>query len=475
MPQRYQTVIHLCAIAATVPFLVLAAYCHPYFDDYSTAIALRSSGFWLYFVDTYLNWTGRYAFLLANAGHPLRFGSLGTYQWAAAGLVVGLVGSCYGLALGLTTGNRLRRAPRLALGSGLVVAMLALFPSPAEGFYWILGGYNYVLAIPVGLGGLAAGCHYAAHGPGRYKWALLGTFAAAALFPGFSEFTACLSLSLAVGLLLAYPHAGGVWRMVLAVLALGSVCMLAAPGNLARLHAQPHQWLVAGSLLLAAKASAYTLLNWLAYPAFWLLTALGLPLFARLAAGPGPIALLTRKPLLWPLLLASGVAGCYLLSYLSTHQPIPLRARNVLYAYFLVTAMLSVVGGMQWAQRHARLVPHLPPAILYGLLIIALLADGNGHLRNAEIGRGSNTVIVAYRDWLSGDAARFDSAERARYQLLRTAAADSVAVPPLPVTPPSLFYYDLAPTPGLWGNQAMALYFGKKAIWVDGKPAASKR
>ncbi|WP_310393000.1 hypothetical protein [Hymenobacter sp.] len=36
--------------------------------------------------------------------------------------------------------------------------------------------------------------------------------------------------------------------------------------------------------------------------------------------------------------------------------------------------------------------------------------------------------------------------------------------------PGTLFYYDLAPTPGLWGNQLMALYFGKKAVWVNYGP-----
>jgi hypothetical protein len=84
--------------------------------------------------------------------------------------------------------------------------------------------------------------------------------------------------------------------------------------------------------------------------------------------------------------------------------------------------------------------------------------------------------VLAYRDWLSGDAYRFDEAERARYILLRTTAADSVAMAPLPVEPVSLLYYDLGPWPGLWGNQTMARYFGKKAIWLDRKmPAYSPK
>lgn len=473
MSKRYQAALHLCAIAATLPFLVLAAYCHPYFDDYGTALSLKGHDFWPYFTTTYQNWTGRYAFLLANAVYPLRFGDLGTYQFSAGGLVAGLVGACYALSIGLTAGSPLRWSARLALGSGIVVAVLVLLPSSAEGFYWVLAGYNYLLAILVGFGGVAAGCLYAAQRPGNRWLPISAAFASAALFPGFSEFTACLTLALAAGFLVAFPHANRTYRALVVVAVIGAVFMLASPGNFGRLHKQPHEWLIAQSVVLAGKATAYTLLNWLAFPVFWLLAALGLPLFEQLAAGTGPTARLTRNPLLWPLLLVTGVAGCYLFSYLAIHQPIPLRARNILYCYFLLTALLSLVGIIQRAQRHARAFPHLPPPLLLGLLVIVLLSDGNGRLRNATIGSGSNTIAVAYRDWLSGDARRFDDAERARYALLRSTRADSVAIAPLPVSPPSLLYYDLGPSPGLWSNRVMAFYFGKKAVWLDWKLAAT--
>jgi MFS family permease len=354
----------------------------------------------------------------------------------------------------------------------LVVAVLALFPSPAEGFYWVIGGYNYTLPLLVGFAGFALGCGYAAIAPGqrkRRRLLLLGALGAAALFPGFSEFSACLSLILAGVLLVAFPRAQRGYRAVLLVAVVGAVAMLAAPGNLGRLNQHPHEWQLVHTTIQAAGATAYTLLNWLAFPAFWVLAWLGLPLFERIAAGAGPGARLTRHPVLWPLLLVAGVAGCYLFSYVTIHQPLPLRARNLLYGYVLLAAVLSLVGGVQLAQRRGWPLPRMSPIGLFGLLGLALLSDGNGRLRNADIGRGYNTVALAYRDWLSGDARRFDAAERSRYALLRTSSTDSVAVPPLPVRPASLLYYDIGPSPGLWGNKALALYFGKKAVWVDWK------
>jgi len=468
MHKRSQYGIHIIAALVVLPFVVLAAYCHPYYDDYSTAIMLKQTGFWTYFVDTYQHWSGRYAFLLANIGHPLRFGGLRAYQWGAAGLVAGLVGSCYVLAWGLTAGSQLPKAPRLALGSGLTVTVLALLPSPAEGFYWVLGGYNYTLPILVGFGGLAAGGGYAAAvSPVRRRLLLLGMLGAAALFPGFSEFSACLTLVLAGGLLAAFPRAGRAYWLLAAVAAGGALAMLAAPGNLGRLHQTAYKWHLLHDVGQALGATAYTLLNWLAFPTCWLLAALALPLVERIAAGEGAVARLTRRPFLWPLLLLLGLAGCYCFSYLAVHLPVPQRARNLLYAYFIVTLLLSLVGAVQLAQRRGWARPRVAPSVLLGLVVLALLGDGNGRLRSEAIGRGYNTVGLAYRDWLSGDAARFDAAERHRYALLRTTAADSVGVPPLPVMPATLSYYDIGPSSRFWGNQVLALYFGKKAVWVQ--------
>ena len=467
--KNYSWVIHVVAAAVVLPFVTLATYSHPFFDDYGTALEIKRTGFTYYYTSLYQNWTGRYAFLLANMMHPLRFGGLRAYQFTAGVLVMGLVGSCYGLSWSLTTGLPLRQANRLALGSGLVVAMLALLPSPAEGFYWVVGGYNYLLPIMVGFGGLAAGCGYAATlGRPHWQWLLLaGIFGSAALFPGFSEFSACLSLLVAGSSLIAFPRASWLYRGAAVVSVVGAVVMLAAPGNLGRLQQHPHEWHLFRAAGLALGATGYTLLNWLGFPTFWVLAGLGLPLWEQLAAGTGPVAQLARRPLLWPFLMIGGLLGCYFFSYLTLQQPLPLRARNLLYAYFLVTGIFGLVGAVQLAQRRGKSLPRLPPAILSILLIISLLSDGNGRLRGDAIGRGYNTVGQAYHDWLSGDARRFDAAERSRYALLRTTTADSVAVPPLPVMPATLFYFDIGPSPGLWGNLHLAHYFGKKAVWVQ--------
>ncbi len=476
MRKNHSVVIHIIAAAVVLPFVLLAAYSHPYYDDYATVLELKHVSFTSYFTSLYHNWTGRYAFLLANSVYPLRFGGMLFYHGTVAGLILGLVSSCYGLAWGLTAGSQLRTATKRALGSGLVVAVLILFPSPAEGFYWVLSSYNYLLPILVGFSGLALGCGYAAAPQGSRTQRVLffGMMLAAALFPGFSEFSACLSLLLVVGLLGAFPKVSWSYKAVALTAAVGAVAMLVAPGNFARLHTTPHEWNLGWDCARAVAATAYTMLNWLAFPAFWPLIGLALPLFESLAAGPGPVARLVRPPLLWPALLILGLTGCYIFSYIVLHCPPVLRVRNLLYAYFIITGLLSVIGMVQFAQRQGWALPRVSPSLLLALLALTLLSDGNGRLRGDIIGHNYNTVGQAYRDLLSGDAKRYDDAVRSRYALLQTVVGDSVAVPPLPVAPNSLFLFDIGNNPKHWCNLLLARYFNKKAVWVQWRQPKSE-
>lgn len=472
----YGIAVHSLAVLVVLPFVVLAAYSHPYYDDYAAVLELKHRSFCSYFITNYQNWTGRYAFLFANAAYPLRFGGMQLYHGTVAGLILVLAGSCYALAWGFTVGSQLRLAARMALGSGLVVAIFVLFPSPAEGFYWALSSYTYLLPIVVGFTGFAMGCGHAAapQGSGQQRLLFVGLLLAAALFPGFSEFSAGLSLLLVAGLFFAFPKVSWSYRAVALTAVTGAFLMLIAPGNFNRLGTH-QEWHLAWDSGRALAATAYTLLNWMAFPAFWPLIGLALPLSKKVAASNGPVARLVRLPLLWPTLLVVGLTGCYIFGYVILHCPPLLRARNLLYAYFMVTGLLSFIGLVQYAQRQGWVLPRVSPPILLAMLALALLSDGNGRLRGEAIGRSYSTVGQAYRDLLSGDARRYDTAVRERYSLLRATAADSVAVQPLPTAPPSLFLYDIGADPGHWCNTLLARYFHKKAVWVQWKTVSQKK
>jgi len=469
----YPIGLHVLAALTLLPFLALAAYCHPYFDDYSTALEVKRTGFATYFGQFYLHWTGRYAFLLANALHPLHFGGIPAYKAGAAGLIVGLVGGCYFMTSVL--GRHLAGGNRLVLGSSFLLAVLMLFPSPAEGFYWVIGGYNYLLPISLGLVGLGLGLMRDTLGKKhRFVWQIL-VLGSTFLFPGFSEFSACLSLLLAVGLMVAYPNTSRFWKLVALTAVVGAVLTLASPGNFVRLHQQHYAKLPAIQLVASSvAATAYTLLQWLSFTGIWLLVLLILPLLQELARfESSALNRLTRLPWLWPMLMGGGLLGCYLFSYFAVHQPLPLRARNLLYVYFLTTGMLSLAGLTQRLHQRQQKLPEIPSWLLLAGLVAVIYLDHNPLLRHAFIGKQLATPAEAYVAWLSGAAQRFDSEQNLRYDLLRRTKADSVQLPALSNPPAILLYYDLSDSPTMWSNQVMAIYFGKKAVWVRPPAKAS--
>ncbi|WP_125921723.1 hypothetical protein [Hymenobacter lapidarius] len=154
---------------------------------------------------------------------------------------------------------------------------------------------------------------------------------------------------------------------------------------------------------------------------------------------------------------------------LATNLGPALRVKNGLFLYFLACWFCTVHALVRF-RVFAALAGPQPRSVQLGLgvaTVCLFLTDHNISLRHNGIGLAANTVVQAYRDWLSGDAARYNLAQRARYALLKATTTANVRLAPLPVRPLTLFYYDISANATLWGNQAYAEFFGKKAVWVQ--------
>ncbi len=230
--------------------------------------------------------------------------------------------------------------------------------------------------------------------------------------------------------------------------------------------------------VLAMVGTAYLLLNWTGNALLLALTVVLLPVSQATTryAGRSLLNRLTTGPVwLWPLLLLIGLFGSMWFCYLVQGIGPALRVKNILYFYFLICWFLSVHAGvgryaLAWPLRYPAAWPLRAAA---GVIILCLFfTDHNQNLVHEGIGKAPNTVVQAYHDWLSGDAARYSSAEYARYQQIRTSRLDSIQLPELPVRPVTLVYVDISYNPALWGNQVYARFFHKSAIWVKPNPAA---
>ncbi|TVT41258.1 hypothetical protein FNT36_07305 [Hymenobacter setariae] len=312
--------------------------------------------------------------------------------------------------------------------------------------------------------------------PHRVLWviALLLGF----IIPGFSEITALLLplvyLGVAVALRISVRRWS--WGGVGAAILLGSLLTLGSPAHFARWQALGPGHGVAGlvkGLLLATGGATYCVVNWLGNGMLLILVLLGLPLTSKLAPGPTQPSLLhrlTRQPWLWPLLTLVGVWLAFLFCHVASGIAPALRVKNLLYLYFVAGGLLSAYS---WASRlnaryMALLVARPVQALLVGWFAVAFLSDHNVHLTHDDIGRESNTVVQAYRDWLSGSAARYDQQQRTRVALLRTASPGSapLRLDPLLEQPRTIFYYDISADERLWGNVAYSQFYGGPAVYV---------
>ena len=472
------------ALGCVLPFLVLAFYSHPALDDFTISTILRTHNVVTYTWDIYATHSGRFSSSLFSAIHLLFDAHLTWYPYLIFGFISLFSASLWAAAAALVPG---RRAGKVLVGSLVVIVGVSAFPWPAEGLFWLTGAVAYLtpLIFTCWLLMLVATGYAASTGPARSAtwpiWVLSGLLGF--LIAGFSEITALLLLLVgsALWVLPGLRPARREAHWVGAAIAVGCLLTLAAPGNFHRLNARPGNMQVVHSAGLAVAGTVYLLVNWVGNGLLLALTLVLLPVSQAVTRHPGRSLLnrLTAGPVwVWPLLLVVGLFGSMWFCYTVQGIGPALRVKNILYFYFLTCWLLSVHGG----------VGHYLPAVALRYpaswalrwvggvgLACLFLTDHNQNLVHEGIGRAPNTVVQAYRDWLSGDAARYSAAQYARYQQIRTSRQDSLRLPELPVRPVTLFYLDISYNPALWGNQKYALFFHKPAIWVNPGQVAEPR
>lgn len=473
------TLVLLCLL----PFVVLAFDSHPALDDFSDAVLRRRLGFWAAQRELYQKWTGRYTTsLFLTDTSPLRWADAWPRYYFLVGwsALLALAGGLYACWTTLT-GAAWPRRERL-LATGVVLALwLTQAASIAECLYWYNAVAVYTWPAALLLWWLVALVRLVRTAPGArgsFGRALVAGGLGVAVV-GSNEVAALVVLAgLGYAAIWAWcwhrhrlPAVGG----LLAVALLAAAVSFLAPGNGYRLHVIQHQPQLLHALAGSGAAAAYFSVNWLGAGLLLAATALALPALARLIARPSGAAHgLSRVPPLW---LGMGLLLVLVLvnmpSYWATGGMMPLRARAVVWLFFLVGWLALVLAALGAAVRRWPVLPHVATgwprpvvAALWAGGLLAFVTDHNVRLVHAVAGVGSNNVVLAYRDWLSGAAGRYDQQQRARYRQLQAQPAPRQRVPALTEEPPSLLYLDITTDTAYWGNKAYAQYFHREAVWV---------
>ena len=440
-----------------LPFVALACYNHPTLDDILDAETVRELGFWQAQKFYYLSHTGRYTTtaLLALV-NPLRYAHwAGSWWWVAVVFIVGT-----GVVLRHAIGAVFRLPARAAwLMAGIVLSLwLAYAPGLAEGLYWFTGAYTYIAAAWLLLAWLVALVCYAEarQTTGR------STRSRLVLVAGLTVAVAGTPEPLALPFVLALTAGAGLsWRLggsrviaLLAALAVaGGAVSFLAPGNFVRMSSMGESFGVLKTLAYSAGATAYLLFTWIANPVLLALSALLLPALHRAAQQQHQLVVraLAKIPAGW---LAVGLSGLLVAAscpaYYASGTGLPLRARTMLYLLFVI-GWLGVL--LTWCCRQAvrkqtspmsKTWAMRPLATLWtAMLVLFFFADYNVQTRATMVGQGSNNVLRAYRQWLSGEAAGYDAEQRARYHALAT-GNPTTTVAPLRYRPDLLVSFDIA-------------------------------
>lgn len=473
-----QVVVTLVAGCCVLPLVVLAFYSHPALDDFAIGHYLRSRTMEHYVLDVYIHYSGRYSASLFSA--VLKF--FGTHPHAYQGLILGgLLGFVLSLyAVGISIAGCRPQAKGLAitLGSLLTITMLIGLPCPAEGIFWLTGSIAYL--YPATLTSLLAALLFWLYKrPVRTYWPAWAVAMLLAFFiPGFSEITALLLPLVYLGVVgaMRVQSLRSPWSGVGAALLLGGLLTLATPAHFVLWRTLGPGPGVAGLLkavVLATGGTAYCIINWVGNGLLPVLLLLSLPVVTKLTSVATHSSLLhrlTRQIWLWPLLTLVGVWISFLFCHVASGIAPALRVKNLLYLYFVAGGLLSAYS---WATRlDARYVALLSTKsvqiALASWFVIAFLSDHNVGLTHDGIGRNSNTIVQAYRDWLSGSAAQYDRQQRARVALVRAASpsAGPLRLDPLREQPRTIFYYDISADERLWGNVAYSQFYGGPAVYV---------
>lgn len=476
----------LLVVLLLLPFVVLCFYSHPSLDDFSDALQRRTQGFWVMQYNLYMHLTGRlFTSVLLSELSPVAHGALSAYWLVPLLTLVLLMSSLYFLVVSVV-GRSWSTSSRVLAAAILLALWLLQNPSVAESVYWFNGLAVYTVPTALLVYWLATLVRYwlASTRAHAARWLALNVLLGTCVLWS-NEIIALPLVAATAGLALWEWQRGGRRRLALAGVLVWFCAALAvsflAPGNMARAGIidvpVPIAWVLMGS----AGGAAYMVLNWTSSGVLVAVTLLAWPALTRLVAAPPPA--IRRLASLTP--AAIGVAGaCVLLllplaavpNYWATGGLMPPRARASMYLLFLLGWFAVAVAGLAvskktpWLRSIGVLSGWSRPVVglVWGWLLLSLATDHNLRLAHRELGRASNNAVRAYRDWLSGSAARYNATLRSRYQQLRTTEEQHVQVAALAkdARPKTLLYYDITTDKNFGINIDYAKYFYKKYVWT---------
>lgn len=478
------------------PILQLAFYNHPLSDDFSYAyhyvkpavdagaspldLLVAAAQTSAYFYQT---WQGLYASAFMLALPPNIFGE----SYYAITTYILLTVSC--AAFACFTKTLVKQVFRANTKAWIGVAVLTWFffvqtiPNIFEGLYWYDGAMDYLFFWCFFLFTITFALAYltSAHNK-RICWLVCTCIFAFVTAGGNHVSTiACILCLFGLALFECVTRRQGWLFIPLAIIALGLLVVLVAPGTAIRADALGMQSsgirATLAHLFDAGKYAAWWSMerigNWMTLSVACLVLAL-FPFATRIAQKAQLTWQCTTQT--WAALVAGFLfllwAQLFILQY-STFGPGAGRATNILYASFCVFAMIcTLLAVYASVHRGAKkglfaynfaLYPGRSAVIVAAALSMLLFSSGS------PLGFTPSTWEYAAEDLSSGRAAAFSAEQNARAATLDDPGAQDVYVEPLSALPYCLTSEvrsseDLSTDAAYWANDAVARYYNKHSV-----------
>lgn len=412
-------------VLGLLPFLILALFSNPSYDDYCHAAKTLELGFVNTQKSFFNTWNGRYFSMAVLSLGPMTTGSFTGYKiFALVIILLTFISVFFFLSVILLPGEAL--FDRLIAATLIVALFSNQMPDITEGYYWMPATVCYQLANILTLCFFALVAKSNAKGQSARAVLLTSAFLLVIAITGSSE-PAMIFLLLLLSLITIRAFSiksssKGVWLAFLAVALVCALVVILAPGNAVRGSHFPEKHRLFFSLGHALIEGARYSVKWLTNPAFILSTILYVPIAYRFA---DRTELLRRHFYIHPftcvLLLLVILFFGFFAPLWSMGLVGPERTMNHVYFIFLLGWFINISVWVGYFKvKHGLEISGLPVyvyLICVPLIPLSLLV--------------SNNTRAAMKDLAGGRALHYDRVMRQRRAQFERCALEGVS--PCPV------------------------------------------